>query len=115
MIKEILRRELVATDVFKDSEWKNYSEKIKINFTAESTFVENMQKELFLKGIESFIGVKDSIGETISLQTAVKNTFGWSTEQLNDELERIEEEKLNDKFKLFYGRDEEADQDVSWR
>lgn len=116
LIKEILRRELVATGVFKDSEWKLYEKKIKINFTAESTFIENMKKELFLKALDGFVNVKENIGESISLQTAVSQTFGWSTEQLADELTTIEEEKLDDRFTSFYARDEEGDADGgSWR
>jgi len=116
LIKEILRRELVATGVFQDSEWKKYEEKIEISFTAESIFLENAKKEQWLKGVESFINIKENIGESISLQTAVENTFSWSTEQLAEELEKIEEEKMNPLFKAFYARDTEGDADGgAWR
>jgi len=116
LIKEMLRRQLVSTGVFKDSEWKNYEKKINIEFTAESTFIENMEKELFLKALDGFVNVKENIGESISLQTAVSKTFGWSSEQLADELKKIEEEKLEDTFGSFYDRDKEGDADGgSWR
>lgn len=115
LIKEILRRELVATGVFLDSEWKGFSDKISIEFTAESIFLENMKQEQFLKSMDNFSGIKDNIGETISLQFAVENTFGWGSEQLNDQLKLIEEEKDNSLYKVFYGRDEENDNDTTWR
>lgn len=115
LIKEILRRQLVAKGVFKDTEWKDYKKKITISFTAESTFIENMHKELFLKGVDSFVNIKDNIGESISLETAVKMSYGWSTEQLKDELDKIMEEKNNPEYKNFYDRDEERDAAAGWR
>ncbi len=115
LIKEIMRRELVATGIFKDAEWKGYQKKINVSFTAESIFLENMKKEQFMKNVESFIGIKENIGQTLSLTTAVENTFSWSTEQLADELQKIEDERKNPLFKGFYSRDEGQDQDASWR
>jgi len=115
LLKEILRRQLVAKGVFQDQEWKTYEKNIDISFTADSTFLENMRKELFMKGIESWSNLKDSVGEIISLEQAVKETFGWSTEQLMDSLNKIQEEKLKAEFKAFYGRDEDQDNDGQWR
>jgi len=111
LIKEILRRQLVAKGIFLDKEWVDFNKKITIEFTNESIFLENMKKELFLKNIEAFASLKDNIGETISLQTAVRNTFGWSTDQLDNELELILKESNNPLYKSFYGRNEEADAD----
>lgn len=116
MIKEILRRQLVSKGVFKDSEWNVYEKKIEITFTADSIFLENMQKEIFLKNLEAWVTMKENVGEIISLETAIKKTFGWSTEQLNDELQKIEDEKDNITYKAFYDRDEEGDTPGgSWR
>lgn len=114
LIKEILRRELVSTGVFLDSEWKGYSDKIDIQFTADSIFLENMKQDQFLKAVDNFSGVKDHIGETISLEYAVENTFGWGSEQLAKELKKIETEKMNPLYKAFYTRDENLDNDVAW-
>jgi hypothetical protein len=115
LIKEVLRRELVATGVFQDSEWKSYQDKIDIQFTADSIFLENMKKELFMQAIEGFENIRENIGTVISLETAVENTFGWSSEQLMDELKKIEEEKLNDAYGSFYDRDTDLDTDSGWR
>ena len=102
LLKEILRRELIATGKINSEEWDNFKKKIKINFTAELMFVENTKGALFMKAIENFVQIKESIGETVSLQTAVENTFGWSTEQLEDELQKITDERQNPKFNAFY-------------
>ena len=116
LIKETLRRQLVATEVFKDSEWKNYEEKIDVSFTADSIFLENMQKEIFLKNLDSWVNIKENVGEIVSLEKACAETFGWSTEQLMDELKQIETEKTTDEYKAFYDRDTEGDADGgSWR
>ncbi len=114
LIKQILRRELVATGVFLDSEWKSYEQKIEIQFTAAAVFLENMKKDLFMKNIEAFAGIKENIGEVISLSTAVENTFGWSTEQLDAELEKIKQEQANRLYDNFYERDQELDGESAW-
>ncbi len=113
MIKEVLRRQLIATGIMTDKEWLEFNKKINISFTNDAIFLENMKQELFLKAVENFVGLKDIIGETISLQTAVKNTFGWSSEQLDDELKLMVEEFKNPLYKAFYSRDEEQDRDWS--
>ncbi|MCD6435260.1 MAG: portal protein [Clostridiales bacterium] len=111
LIKEIMRRQLVAIGTFTDKEWKGFEKKITISFGNEAIFLENMKKELFIKNTEAFTNVKEMIGETISLQTAVKNTFGWSTDQLDDELELMLKERENTLYRAFYSRDEEGDND----
>ena len=112
LLKELLRRQLVAKNVFTDQEWKTYQKKVKVSFTADSTFLENMKGQLFMQQIENFQNVKDSIGEAVSLETAVEHTFAWSNEQLREELEKIEEEKMNPLYKGFYERNEDEDQNA---
>jgi isochorismate hydrolase len=102
MIKQVLRRQLVATGVFTDKEWRTYEKKIKINFTAESAFMETMKAQKFMDQIENFVNIKESIGEVISLESAVNSTLGWSSEQLREELEKIEKERTNPIYKSFY-------------
>lgn len=111
LIKEIMRRELVAIGTFTDKEWKGFEKKIQISFGNEAIFLENMKQELFLKSVDNFVGMKDIIGETVSLQTAINKTFGWSSEQLDTELELMLTERENPLYKAFYGRDEEGDRD----
>ena len=114
LVKEVLRRQLVSKGVFNDSEWRTYEKKVKIGFTADSTFMENMKSQIFLKQMENFAGIKESIGEVVSLERAVEFTFSWSSEQLREELEKIEEENMNPLFKSFYARDEDQDAGGPW-
>jgi len=114
LIKEIMRRQLIATGVMSDKEWKEYNDKITVEFTAESIFLETMNKQVFLQNLEGFVNIKETIGETISLERAVRTTLGWSTEELTEELEKIQEEKTNPLFKAFYEREEDT-QTPSWR
>ena len=111
MVKEIMRRQLVAIGTFTDKEWKGFESKIKITFSNEAIFLENMKQELWLKRLESFSNVKETIGEVISLQTAVERTLGWTNTQLDEEMTTILEEKNNPLYKAFYARDEEGDAD----
>ncbi len=111
LIKEILRRQLIAIGSMTDTEWKEFEKKISISFSNDSIFLENMKASLFLKNVENFVGLKDLIGETISLQTAVGHTFGWSSEQLDSELKLMLKERENPLYKHFYKRDESADRD----
>lgn len=109
LIKEILRRQLIATGIMTDIEWKGFEKKIVVNFSNESIFLENMKASLFLKNVENFVGLKDIIGEAISLQTAISHTFGWSSEQLDNELKLMLQERENPLYAAFYGRDQEKD------
>jgi hypothetical protein len=108
LIKEVLRRELVSTGIFLDSEWKGYKDKIQINFTAKSIFLENMENQQFQQNVEAFTTIKEQIGSTISLATAVDKTFSWSSDQLDEELKKITEEKLNPLYKPFYVSNDES-------
>jgi len=114
MYKEILRRQLVSTGVFTDQEWKNYEKKVQVNFSQDTIFLKNMKNQTFLQSMDNFAGVKESVGQTISLETAVEYTFGWGTEQLRDELEKIEEERMNPLYKNFYDREEAEDREAKW-
>ena len=114
LFKEILRRQLVSKGVFTDSEWKNYEKKISVQFTQDSIFLENMKSQMFLQKIENLAGIKESIGEVISLETAANYTLGWSNEELREELEKIEEERINPLYKNFYSRNEEEDGGSPW-
>jgi hypothetical protein len=114
MYKDILRRQLISKGVFTDAEWKTYEKKVEISFSQDSTFLENMKAQVFLQQMDNFAGVKESIGQTISLETAVEYTFGWGTERLREELEKIEDEKMNPLYKAFYDRDEAEDREAKW-
>jgi len=108
LLKRILKRELIITGVMSNSEWDKYSSKIDIEFQCRSIFLENMEKDLFLKSIGNFQEVKEEIGVIVSLETAVKMTFGWTNEQLLEELEKIKGETNNPLYNSFYSSQDDG-------
>ena len=113
LLQGILKRELIGTGVFTEQEWKNYEKKVKVRFTSDSIFLENMKNQMFLQAFENFNNIKEEIGKSVSLQTAVEFTFRWSSEQLREELEKIEEERTNPLYQIFYSKNDN-DEDSRW-
>lgn len=108
MFKEILKREIIATGVMSEQEWDKYAEKINIEFTSKSIFLENMEKDLFIKSIGNWVDIKEEVGVMVSLETAVSTVFGWSNEKLQKEMERIKEETNNPLYRSFYSSREDG-------
>jgi len=108
MIKEILKKELIITGVMSEQEWYKYKDKIDIEFQSRSIFLENMKHDLFLKSVGNFQEIKDEVGVMVSLETAVNMTFGWTNEQLQEELEKIKGERNNPLYSSFYANQEDG-------
>jgi hypothetical protein len=107
LFKELLKREIIITGVMTKDEWDKYKDKIDIQFASKSIFLENMAKDLFIKSIDNYTNFKDEVGVMISLETAVEKTFGWTNEQLQEELEKIKEERNNPLYQAFYSAKED--------
>ena len=108
LFKELLRRELIVTGVMTEDEWDKFKGKIEIEFSSKSIFLENMEKDLFIKALDNYQNFKDEVGVLVSLETALKKTFGWTNEQVQEELEKIKEERNNPLYSPFYANKEEA-------
>ena len=106
MLKELLRLDIISKEIMSTEEWEKYHNKITISFASESIFLENMKRDVFMKGLENFQSIKEEIGTTISLQTAVAMTLNWSNVQLEEEMKKIQEEKNNILYKSFYEKEE---------
>ncbi len=107
LIKRILKRESIYSGDFTESEWDSISDDISIEFSSKSIFLENMKRDLFLKGIGNFEELKDHIGKVISLETALKTTLNWSGENIEEEMEKIKKEKNNPIFRNYYSSDDD--------
>ena len=107
LFKELLKKEIIATGIMSQEEWDKYKDKINIQFASKSIFLENMQKDLFLKAIDNYSQFKDEVGVVVSLETALQNTFGWTNEQVQEELEKIKGERNNPLYTAFYSAQEE--------
>ena len=106
LFKRLLKRELIYSGKMTEQEWNSIESDIEINFANKSIFLENMKKDLFLKSIGNLQDIKDEIGTVISLESALKQTLGWSSEQVKEEMEKIKEEKTNSLFNNFYSNDD---------
>jgi hypothetical protein len=108
LFKELLKREIIVTGVMTKEEWNKYEDKIDIQFSSKSIFLENMDKDLFIKAIDNYTNFKDEVGVMVSLETALEKTFGWTNEQLQEELEKIKEERNNNLYQAFYAAQEDS-------
>jgi hypothetical protein len=106
LFKELLKREIIVTGVMTKDEWDKYQDKIDIQFSSKSIFLENMDKDLWLKAMDNFNQFKDEVGVLCSLETALQKTFGWSNEQIQEELEKLKEERNNPLYTAWYSRDD---------
>jgi len=107
LFKELLKREIIITGVMTSDEWDKYKEKINIQFQSKSIFLENMDKDLFIKALDNYQNFKDEVGVVVSLETALQKTFGWTNEQVQEEMEKIREEQNNSLYRAFYASKEE--------
>jgi len=106
LFKRMLKRELIYSGDMSEQEWDKIEQDIKIEFSSKSIFLENMNRDLFLKGIGNFQDLKEEIGKVVSLETALKTTLGWSSENIDEELEKIRKEKSNPLYNNFYSDSE---------
>lgn len=102
LIKQILKRELIVTGVMSEKEWDKYKDKVTVDFSSRSIFLENMAKDLFIKSVGNWQEIKEEVGRVVSFETAVGITFGWSNEQLQEEMEKIKGETNNPLYGSFY-------------
>ena len=106
LIKRVLKRELIYSGDMTDQEWLKIDQDIDIEFSNRSIFLENMRKDLFFKSIGNLQDIKEEIGSIISLDSAVNTTLGWTSDKLEEELDKIREEKTNSKFNNFYSKED---------
>ena len=107
LVKEVLKRNIIAKKIMTEQEWNKYQEKINISFQSDAIFLENMKKDMFMKSIESFDNMKEQIGKNVSLETALKMAFSWSDEDIKEEFEKIKKEKIDKLYEPYFKGDEE--------
>ena len=108
LFKELLKREIIVTGVMTKEEWDKYKDKIDIQFSSKSIFLENMDKDLWLKSMDNFNQFKDEVGVLCSLETALQKTFGWTNEMVQEELEKVKEERNNPLYASWYSKMDEG-------
>ena len=107
MFKEILKREIIITGVMNETEWYKYEDKIKINFANKSAYLDNMKSQTLMNAIGNYNDIKDDIGSLIPISYVAKMIFGWSTEEFEEHLKTITEERNNPLYKAFYAKNDD--------
>ena len=102
LYKEVLKRQIIATGVLTEQEWNKYSQKIEIEFSSKSIFLENMERDLLLKSFDNWEAIKEEVGVTISFEKAVRQTLKWTNVELQEEMEAIKTETNNPLYQSFY-------------
>ena len=107
LFKEILRRDIVARNIVSDKDWPTLKNRIQISFANENIFVEKMQLANFNSSIDIYNNVSETQGRLFAVSTIMHNVFRMSDEEIAEEMEKIEAEKKDPKFKAFYENSEE--------
>jgi hypothetical protein len=107
LFKEILKREIIATGVMSEQEWYKYEEKISIQFASKSAYLDNMKAQVLMNAIGNYNDLKEDIGSLVPISYVAEVIFGWSTEEFEDKLKTIAEERNNPLYKAFYAANDE--------
>ena len=101
-IKAILKRELVATRVFKEKDYDEIKGQIDIVFPSENQFLERMSVTLFMKKVDAFNSARDLGGKVLPVKLLYKTLFGYTDDEVDDLLKEIEKESKDPLLKTFY-------------
>lgn len=103
--REILKREVISTEVMSLSEWEEYEDKISIKFTNSNQFIEKMELDNFMSALDNFttaLEQKDFFG----IEKLLKDIFKFSDEQIKEMLKAVKAEKTSAEYKEFYVTEE---------
>lgn len=106
-IKMILKRELVATRVFSESQFDEVKDQIDIVFPSENQFLERMSVTLFMKKIDAFNSARELGGKVLPVKLLYKVLFGYTDDEVDDLLKEIEKESKDPLLKTFYQSEDE--------
>lgn len=107
LFKEILRRDIIAKNIISDKDWSTLKNRVQIAFANENIFVEKMKLANFNSSIDIYNNVADTQGRLFSVRTIMRNVFHMSDDEIQEELEKIEAERNDPKFKQFYDNNDD--------
>lgn len=105
--KEILKREIIASKIMTDKEWKEKEDLIKINFVNENSFIERMNLENFLKKLDIYSTAQEYQGKLFSVETILKDVFKFTDEEIREEFKKIQKEEKDPLFANFYKEEDD--------
>lgn len=108
LFKEILKREIISTEIMKEAEWDKKENEIEISFVNENTFIEKMKMENFMSKLDIYSTAQEYQGKLFSVETILKDVFRMSDEDIEEEFKKIQEEEKNPLYAKFYQSDDEG-------
>ncbi len=107
VLKEILKRECIYSGVIKnEKEWESIEDDIDIFFTNDNSFIEKMHLENFIKKVEIFSNLSEIQGKLFPVQHILRDIFKMDDEEIKNNFNEIEKEKIDPLYKKFYETEE---------
>lgn len=106
-LKEILRREIIATNVMSEQEFKAREQDIQIQFTNTNSFVEKMNLSNFNSKMEIFTGMIEQGGKSFPIRMIYEKVFGFNKNEVDDLMKEIGEESQDELLSAFYKKPDE--------
>ena len=90
-ILEVLKRQLLAKKIIKESDWKKLY--IKTIFANDNLFIEQKNAELWNMKFELMNNADNFVGKFISRETFMKKVLNFTDEEYQEEIEKINKER----------------------
>ena len=103
----MLRMEAISTGIMTQEEWNEREDDIEIIFTNDNTFIEKMQLNNFMTKIDIYATAQEYAGKLFSVDKILKEVFGLSSEEIEEEFKKIDKESQNSLFSKFYNDDDD--------
>ncbi len=107
LFKEILKRDVIAKGIMKESEWEEKEELIEISFSNENKFIEKMKLDNFMSKIEIYATAQEYQGKLFPVQKILKDIFRMDDKEIEENFKEIQKEEKDPLFTKFYKSDEE--------
>lgn len=107
LFKEILKKEIIATEVMSQSEWEAKEDFISIPFVNENKFIEKMKINVLMEKIEAYTTIQEYAGKIFSYKKAMKKIFNFTDDEIDENIKEIAKEKKDPKFADFYTTEED--------
>ena len=107
IFRELLKRELVSTNVLSEKEWGELEADIEIYFINENSFIEKLKLDNLTNKFSLYGDIQEYQGKVISVEKILKEVFKFSDEEIKENFEQIEKEKKDPFYKDFYSTEED--------
>jgi hypothetical protein len=105
LFKEILRREIISTEIMSNEEWVEKEDSISILFVNENKFIEKMKLDNYMSKIDVYNNAFEHIGKLFSAETLIRDIFRKTDDDIKEESKKIDDEKKSEVYKRFYPSD----------